>query len=161
MIIDGEKWACEACVRGHRVSSCHHSGMFFLLCLLVSSSLRLIATDRPLTHINKKGRPVSQCAHCRGLRKSRTTHTKCECGEKKKNCHKNETDFHAADRRDLKREHVGDGTLVHNSDLNYRGFPSAMWLLSWPALYLCAEKRTPSRSRSGNWPSSFSTFDPG
>jgi hypothetical protein len=26
MLIDGEKWACEACVRGHRVSSCHHSG---------------------------------------------------------------------------------------------------------------------------------------
>lgn len=66
MLIDGEKWACEACVRGHRVSSCHHS-------------------DRPLTHINKKGRPVSQCAHCRGLRKSRTTHVKCECGDKKKN----------------------------------------------------------------------------
>ncbi|KAJ5899488.1 Copper fist DNA-binding [Penicillium taxi] len=65
MLIDGEKWACEACVRGHRVSSCHHS-------------------DRPLTHINKKGRPVSQCTHCRGLRKSRTTHVKCECGEKKK-----------------------------------------------------------------------------
>ncbi|KAJ5105628.1 hypothetical protein NUU61_002975 [Penicillium alfredii] len=71
MLIDGEKWACEACVRGHRVSSCHHS-------------------DRPLTHINKKGRPVSQCTHCRGLRKSRTTHVKCECGDKKKNssdCH--------------------------------------------------------------------------
>ncbi|KAJ5221260.1 uncharacterized protein N7469_010147 [Penicillium citrinum] len=65
MLIDGEKWACEACVRGHRVSSCHHS-------------------DRPLTHINKKGRPVSQCTHCRGLRKSRTTHVKCECGDKKK-----------------------------------------------------------------------------
>jgi len=69
MLIDGEKWACEACVRGHRVSSCHHS-------------------DRPLTHINKKGRPVSQCAHCRGLRKSRTTHVKCECGDKKNSsCH--------------------------------------------------------------------------
>ncbi|KAJ5662046.1 uncharacterized protein N7477_009662 [Penicillium maclennaniae] len=78
MLIDGEKWACEACVRGHRVSSCHHS-------------------DRPLTHINKKGRPVSQCTHCRGLRKSRTTHVKCECGDKKKksdDCH--------GDKRDLK-----------------------------------------------------------
>ncbi|KAF9889403.1 hypothetical protein FE257_007304 [Aspergillus nanangensis] len=89
MLIDGEKWACEACVRGHRVSSCHHS-------------------DRPLTHINKKGRPVSQCAHCRGLRKSRTTHTKCDCGDKKKNSHKHDSDPHAVDKRDLKREHVGD-----------------------------------------------------
>ncbi|EGC49254.1 copper fist DNA binding domain-containing protein [Histoplasma capsulatum var. duboisii H88] len=63
MLIKGEKWACEACIRGHRVSNCQHA-------------------DRPLSHINKKGRPVSQCPHCRGLRKSRTTHTKCECGEK-------------------------------------------------------------------------------
>ncbi|RAH57470.1 copper fist DNA binding domain protein [Aspergillus piperis CBS 112811] len=85
MLIDGEKWACEACVRGHRVSSCHHS-------------------DRPLTHINKKGRPVSQCAHCRGLRKSRTTHTKCECGDKKKNCHKNDLDPHVTDKRDHKQD---------------------------------------------------------
>ncbi|KAJ5216055.1 uncharacterized protein N7498_002462 [Penicillium cinerascens] len=76
MLIDGEKWACEACVRGHRVSSCHHS-------------------DRPLTHINKKGRPVSQCTHCRGLRKSRTTHVKCDCGDKKKksdDCHGDKRD---------------------------------------------------------------------
>ncbi|KAL9024590.1 MAG: hypothetical protein Q9196_006408 [Gyalolechia fulgens] len=63
MLIDGEKWACEACVRGHRVSNCQHS-------------------DRLLTHINKKGRPVSQCPHCRGLRKARASHVKCECGEK-------------------------------------------------------------------------------
>lgn len=26
MLIDGEKYACEACVRGHRVSNCQHSG---------------------------------------------------------------------------------------------------------------------------------------
>jgi len=26
MIINGEKYACEACVRGHRVSACSHSG---------------------------------------------------------------------------------------------------------------------------------------
>ncbi|KAJ5287426.1 hypothetical protein N7478_003112 [Penicillium angulare] len=78
MLIDGEKWACEACVRGHRVSSCHHS-------------------DRPLTHINKKGRPVSQCTHCRGLRKSRTTHVRCECGDKKK---KSDSECHGD--RDLK-----------------------------------------------------------
>ncbi|ESZ92513.1 hypothetical protein SBOR_7105 [Sclerotinia borealis F-4128] len=64
MIIDGEKYACDACVRGHRVSNCHHS-------------------DRPLQHINKKGRPVSQCAHCRTMRKSRAAHVRCECGSEK------------------------------------------------------------------------------
>ncbi|KAK2745125.1 hypothetical protein FQN57_004032 [Myotisia sp. PD_48] len=66
MLIDGEKWACDACIRGHRVSTCNHH-------------------DRPLSHINKKGRPVSQCPHCRGLRKARATHSKCECGEKPHN----------------------------------------------------------------------------
>jgi hypothetical protein len=30
---------------------------------------------------------VSQCPHCRGLRKSRTTHAKCDCGDKKKDHH--------------------------------------------------------------------------
>ncbi|KAL2266054.1 hypothetical protein VTJ83DRAFT_5406 [Remersonia thermophila] len=67
MIINGEKWACEACVRGHRVSNCQHS-------------------DRPLQHINKKGRPVSQCQHCRAMRKSRAAHVKCDCGEKTQKC---------------------------------------------------------------------------
>ncbi|KAM4062841.1 copper fist DNA binding domain-containing protein [Hirsutella rhossiliensis] len=67
MLIDGEKYACEACVRGHRVSNCQHS-------------------DRPLQHINKKGRPVSQCQHCRNMRKSRSAHIKCDCGEKTSKC---------------------------------------------------------------------------
>ncbi|KAK8034677.1 Copper resistance protein CRF1 [Apiospora rasikravindrae] len=67
MLIDGEKWACEACVRGHRVSNCQHA-------------------DRPLQHINKKGRPVSQCQHCRAMRKSRASHVKCDCGEKTHKC---------------------------------------------------------------------------
>ncbi|RDW75075.1 hypothetical protein BP6252_06217 [Coleophoma cylindrospora] len=30
----------------------------------------------------RQGRPVSQCAHCRTLRKSRSAHVRCECGEK-------------------------------------------------------------------------------
>jgi len=51
-------------VRGHRVSNCQHA-------------------DRPLQHINKKGRPVSQCTHCRTLRKSRSAHVRCDCGSEK------------------------------------------------------------------------------
>ena len=49
--------------------------------------------DRQLTHINKKGRPVSQCPHCRGLRKARASHVQCECGSKphsKDECSDNE-----------------------------------------------------------------------
>ncbi|KAG9228820.1 hypothetical protein BJ875DRAFT_223174 [Amylocarpus encephaloides] len=64
MLIKGEKFACEACVRGHRVSNCQHG-------------------DRPLQHINKKGRPATQCTHCRSLRKSRASHVRCECGGEK------------------------------------------------------------------------------
>ncbi|PTU19888.1 hypothetical protein P175DRAFT_0502063 [Aspergillus ochraceoroseus IBT 24754] len=45
MLIDGEKWACEACVRGHRVTTCKHH-------------------DRPLIRINRKGRPFSTCLIC-------------------------------------------------------------------------------------------------
>ncbi|KAH8694208.1 copper fist DNA binding domain-containing protein [Talaromyces proteolyticus] len=57
MLIDGEKWACEACVRGHRVSSCRHH-------------------DRPLIRINKKGRPFSVCCICRGPCTDREEHSK-------------------------------------------------------------------------------------
>lgn len=67
------------------------------------TNLAFTPLDRPLTHINKKGRPVSQCSHCRGLRKSRTTHVKCECGDKKKKT--DSSDSHG-DKRDLKREHI-------------------------------------------------------
>ncbi|KIM94458.1 hypothetical protein OIDMADRAFT_136366, partial [Oidiodendron maius Zn] len=64
MLIKGEKYACQACVRGHRVTNCRH-------------------TDRPLLHINKKGRPAIQCPHCRPLCKTHRTHDRCSCdGEK-------------------------------------------------------------------------------
>ncbi|KAF2452791.1 copper fist DNA binding domain-containing protein, partial [Lineolata rhizophorae] len=59
-IIDGEKYACASCIKGHRVSGCQH-------------------IDRELRHINPKGRPVKQCEHCRGARKSKSHHAKCDC----------------------------------------------------------------------------------
>lgn len=62
MIVSGTKHACATCIRGHRSSSCTHA-------------------DRPLFEIRKKGRPVSQCPHCRDLRKIKSCHTRCECGE--------------------------------------------------------------------------------
>ncbi|KAL5115832.1 transcriptional activator haa1 [Pleosporales sp. CAS-2024a] len=63
-VIDGEKWACSSCIKGHRVSGCNHA-------------------DRELHHINPKGRPVKQCEHCRGARKAKSHHAKCDCGDKK------------------------------------------------------------------------------
>ncbi|PSN73617.1 hypothetical protein BS50DRAFT_191578 [Corynespora cassiicola Philippines] len=73
-LIDGEKYACQSCIKGHRVSGCNH-------------------TDRELHHINPKGRPVKQCEHCRGARKSKSHHAKCDCGDKKdKDKHKDKAD---------------------------------------------------------------------
>ncbi|KAJ5155330.1 hypothetical protein N7492_008133 [Penicillium capsulatum] len=45
MLIEGQKWACEACIRGHRVTSCKHH-------------------DRPLIRIKRKGRPFATCTIC-------------------------------------------------------------------------------------------------
>lgn len=53
----------ETCIKGHRSSSCKH-------------------TDRPLFEIKKKGRPITQCEHCRELRKTRQIHVKCVCESK-------------------------------------------------------------------------------
>ena len=50
----------ETCIKGHRSSTCKH-------------------TDRPLFEIKKKGRPVTQCEHCRELRKTKQVHVKCVC----------------------------------------------------------------------------------
>ncbi|RXW18688.1 hypothetical protein EST38_g7160 [Candolleomyces aberdarensis] len=60
MIISDKKYACETCIKGHRSSSCKHF-------------------DRPLFEIKKKGRPVTQCEHCRELRKTKQVHVKCIC----------------------------------------------------------------------------------
>ncbi|KAG2007361.1 ACE1 transcription factor [Coprinopsis cinerea AmutBmut pab1-1] len=60
MIISDKKYACETCIKGHRSSSCKHY-------------------DRPLFEIKKKGRPITQCEHCRELRKTKQVHVKCIC----------------------------------------------------------------------------------
>ncbi|KAJ8082278.1 copper-binding transcription factor [Marasmius tenuissimus] len=60
VLISSKKYACETCIKGHRSSSCKH-------------------TDRPLFEIKKKGRPVTQCEHCRELRKTKQVHVKCIC----------------------------------------------------------------------------------
>ncbi|ODV77824.1 uncharacterized protein CANTADRAFT_22943 [Suhomyces tanzawaensis NRRL Y-17324] len=79
VLINGVKYACERCIRGHRVTTCTH-------------------TDQPLTMIKPKGRPATQCQHCRDQRKMKNLHTSCTCGKKGKPagshlasclCHKN------------------------------------------------------------------------
>ncbi|TFK31704.1 hypothetical protein BDQ12DRAFT_93825 [Crucibulum laeve] len=63
VFISTKKYACETCIKGHRSSACKH-------------------TDRPLFEIKKKGRPVTQCEHCRELRKTKQVHVKCLCESK-------------------------------------------------------------------------------
>ncbi|KIK70980.1 hypothetical protein GYMLUDRAFT_33079 [Collybiopsis luxurians FD-317 M1] len=60
VLIESKKYACETCIKGHRSSGCKH-------------------TDRPLYEIKKKGRPITQCEHCRELRKTKQVHVKCSC----------------------------------------------------------------------------------
>lgn len=62
VLIDNKKFACQTCIKGHRSTSCTH-------------------TDRPLSEIKRKGRPITQCQHCRELRKSKQVHVKCVCGD--------------------------------------------------------------------------------
>ncbi|OCH87171.1 hypothetical protein OBBRIDRAFT_782092 [Obba rivulosa] len=63
VFVGDKKYACESCIKGHRSSACKH-------------------TDRPLFEIKPKGRPVTQCEHCRELRKTKQVHVKCMCGGK-------------------------------------------------------------------------------
>ncbi|KAH9919897.1 uncharacterized protein B0H18DRAFT_911900 [Fomitopsis serialis] len=63
VFVGNKKYACETCIKGHRSSTCKH-------------------TDRPLYEIKKKGRPATQCEHCRELRKTKQLHVKCMCASK-------------------------------------------------------------------------------
>ncbi|KAF1938786.1 hypothetical protein EJ02DRAFT_271211 [Clathrospora elynae] len=96
-VIEGAKWACSSCIKGHRVSGCNH-------------------TDRDLHHINPKGRPVKQCEHCRGARKSKSHHAKCDCGDKKdKDAHKDKGDAKGELRAGMAVLDNSDDTLAHDN----------------------------------------------
>ena len=50
--------------------------------------------DRELTLVPKKGRPVTQCQHCRQERKKRSAHVSCDCGSAEKQHHPKEKCIH-------------------------------------------------------------------
>ncbi|KAK4201191.1 copper fist DNA binding domain-containing protein [Triangularia verruculosa] len=52
-VVDGQKVACQPCIRGHRVGSCNHAG------------------ERQMVPVKKPGRPLSTCPHLPG--------TQCDC----------------------------------------------------------------------------------
>ena len=51
MLIKGEKYACDACVRGHRVSSCQHQGES----TLTSTDTTVSATCERLSSLQHRG----------------------------------------------------------------------------------------------------------
>lgn len=67
VLINGVKYACERCIRGHRVTTCNH-------------------TDQPLLMIKPKGRPSTTCSYCKELRKNKTAKPPgtCTCGRQEK-----------------------------------------------------------------------------
>ncbi|GAV49974.1 hypothetical protein ZYGR_0S01070 [Zygosaccharomyces rouxii] len=67
VLINGVKYACERCIRGHRVTTCNH-------------------TDQPLMMIKPKGRPSTTCDHCKELRKNKNANPSgmCTCGRLEK-----------------------------------------------------------------------------
>jgi hypothetical protein len=77
---DGTKWACQSCLKGHRVSGCTHTGK--PVYITNGGPVLIAIPDRELFFVPKKGRPVTQCPHCRAERKKRSSHVKCDCGEK-------------------------------------------------------------------------------
>ncbi|KAH3661817.1 hypothetical protein OGAPHI_005995 [Ogataea philodendri] len=68
VLINGVKYACERCIRGHRVTTCTH-------------------VDQPMMMIKPKGRPSTQCNHCKQQRKLKNAHIACTCNSKTKEHH--------------------------------------------------------------------------
>ncbi|ORZ16640.1 hypothetical protein BCR41DRAFT_305416, partial [Lobosporangium transversale] len=50
------------CIKGHRSTTCNHD-------------------ERPLHEVKKKGRPSTQCLHCKELRKAKQVSVRCLCGK--------------------------------------------------------------------------------
>ncbi len=67
VVYDGVKYACERCIRGHRVTACTH-------------------VEQTLFPIKPKGRPPSLCPSCREAKKNRLPYptVDCSCPKTKK-----------------------------------------------------------------------------
>jgi hypothetical protein len=97
-----------------------------------------VCRERPLHEIKKKGRPPTQCLHCKELRKAKQVSVKCICGK--------------------------DEGRLRNTDLAPRGIPCEMspilksfahGVLSLASLALAnGMKRTKSLSHDGRVPGS-------
>jgi len=80
------------------VSGCNHTGVSNPTTMLSAVTNRLI--DRELQLVPKKGRPVTQCQHCRQERKKRSAHVSCDCAQPEKQHHSKEKCIHLREAED-------------------------------------------------------------
>ncbi|QLG74845.1 hypothetical protein HG535_0H01720 [Zygotorulaspora mrakii] len=103
VLINGVKYACERCIRGHRVTTCNH-------------------TDQPLMMIKPKGRPSTTCDHCKELRKNKNANPSgaCTCGrlEKKRLAQKAKEEARAKAREEKK---IKDCKCVNDENCKCHG----------------------------------------
>lgn len=93
LIINGLRFACEGCIRGHRSANCNHK-------------------DRQLKEIKPRGRPLSQCKTCRDNRKNLGKHSKCYCGD---DCKEKELDPQVDERSEVGESREGEGKVGEGS----------------------------------------------
>jgi hypothetical protein len=65
---------------------CQRSSAALYICFILlfrsrCNLLELALSDRPLHEIKKKGRPTTQCLHCKDLRKAKQVLVRCKCGQ--------------------------------------------------------------------------------
>ncbi|GAA6060848.1 hypothetical protein JCM10212_005266 [Sporobolomyces blumeae] len=58
MLIEGIKFSCTPCIKGHRQANCNHQ-------------------DRELFEVKRRGRPITACDDCRAIRKENNSHKTC------------------------------------------------------------------------------------
>ncbi|TKA26846.1 hypothetical protein B0A50_04292 [Salinomyces thailandicus] len=71
---------------------------------------------RELTLVPKKGRPITQCQHCRQERKKRSAHVSCDCGEVEKPHHPKEKCIHLREAEDKAKTGTPDEHPVHSTE---------------------------------------------
>ena len=70
--------------------------------------------DRELTLVPKKGRPVTQCQHCRQERKKRSAHVSCDCAGVEKPHHPKEKCIHLREAEERVKSGLQDGHPVYS-----------------------------------------------
>jgi len=128
VLINGIKYACERCIRGHRVTTCNH-------------------TDQPLMMIKPKGRPSTTCAYCKELRKSKGIKPPgtCTCGrqEKKRLAQKAKEETRAK-----ARELAGKNCTCNNSNIIDGIEISKENMIKKCPVHSKKTKRSPSKKRT-------------